>query len=509
MKFKLHGNYCGPGWSGGKYRKDGSYDVPSVDSWDESCRRHDSLIGQGKLLEADIDFLKSTATVGNPMGPFPILYHGLTRQHGTKRKPKFDDFDFAKKRKINEMAGTNRKYSGKRKRSIYSNGKQIKKIKKNNAKTKSKTGSGSNRKSSSVRSTKSNVSRRLVRPRKKSGIVYEFENGSAVAEAQTTGNNVSQTLFVGHSTANMQKQMLVFWTVAVKMLLQKAGYDVTELNSSYQDIRIHLVYDFSGNAVQATYDTVTVNRTVKSFATELRDTFDTATTDIFHFKQMALRQDSTDATDLATISMDRLIINYEVLSTLKVQNTTPSATGLDSTDNNGTNPLHAVKYSVNQGFLSLSSVASNQSDPFANSFAAGFADGNGFIDFYQQQLPSSGSIRQDFGNLPSKKAFTHCKSSTKTTLSPGAIIMDKAMYKKSMYFNTLFVQTEGGAVDSLANVSKYGKCSIIGLSKVIDNRTEKQAPETSVELTQRFMGSGFLRPLKYTAPDRNVVLPVY
>jgi hypothetical protein len=51
MSFAFHGNYCGPGWTAGKYMnaEDATwedFDVPAVDPLDAVCKYHDYMIWQ-------------------------------------------------------------------------------------------------------------------------------------------------------------------------------------------------------------------------------------------------------------------------------------------------------------------------------------------------------------------------------------------------------------------------------------------------------------------------------
>ena len=54
---KYHGNYCGPNWSAGKHQGSVVSDVPAVDEFDETCKRHDAAYAtNADLLSADINF---------------------------------------------------------------------------------------------------------------------------------------------------------------------------------------------------------------------------------------------------------------------------------------------------------------------------------------------------------------------------------------------------------------------------------------------------------------------
>jgi len=61
MSFKYHGNYCGPGWSGGKWQGSIPYGEgpDAIDEFDETCRIHDDAYATGKdLRNADFKFAR-------------------------------------------------------------------------------------------------------------------------------------------------------------------------------------------------------------------------------------------------------------------------------------------------------------------------------------------------------------------------------------------------------------------------------------------------------------------
>lgn len=66
--FKFHGNWCGPGWSNGKWQEsvlDG--DAPAIDALDQVCKTHDIAYAKARSQKnrvhleyhADMEFLKS------------------------------------------------------------------------------------------------------------------------------------------------------------------------------------------------------------------------------------------------------------------------------------------------------------------------------------------------------------------------------------------------------------------------------------------------------------------
>lgn len=57
MAYAYHGNYCGPGWSAGKYQPSVVSDVAAVDEFDLSCKNHDAAYAVGAdRTSADLDF---------------------------------------------------------------------------------------------------------------------------------------------------------------------------------------------------------------------------------------------------------------------------------------------------------------------------------------------------------------------------------------------------------------------------------------------------------------------
>jgi len=48
MSFRAHGNWCGPGWSAGKYQKSSLEDYPAEDGVDECCKHHDQDIARNR-----------------------------------------------------------------------------------------------------------------------------------------------------------------------------------------------------------------------------------------------------------------------------------------------------------------------------------------------------------------------------------------------------------------------------------------------------------------------------
>jgi len=524
MRFRVYGRYCGPGWSGGKYRKDDSYKVNPIDAWDAACARHDALIGGGNsLYEADKEFLKDSLSVMNPMGPFPFVYHGLSGAYkhgvgGGDRTP-----SPKKKGKLPEtpvsMSKTDRKGKGKktvkRKRSSTSAAGTSSKKRKMSVKKQSTAQRRSHYSAGTIRSSKKMTSRRVKYVRKPvSHVNYEYENGKQLVETRTSGNNVSQTLFVGHSTANFQKQQQVFWATAVKLLLVKAGYDVPSFDTSIKDVFVHVVYQLGSSATQSTYDTTTTTRTLDGFTLDLYNQFQVATTTVLTFKYITLRT-TINATgeashELASLNMERLLVKYQVRSILKMQNTTRSGSENTSTTQVSINPVKLKKYQLSEAHFNVSGPGSNSDNALLTSNGLGYAAGTGLIDFFCEASALAGTATQEYlRSAPDPKLVVGCKRTSTSYLQPGAMIKDYVTYTKIMYFNTIFKQLDVSTAGSQGNVVQYGRSNVFCWDKIIDNRAEKEAPEAFVEIVQHFSASCYMKAPTMTASKKAITIPTY
>jgi hypothetical protein len=80
---RIHGNWCGPGWSGGKWQDSVSDDTPAIDDFDLSCKRHDSRYASGgNLKSADFDFFKENIGKGplRTLAAVSVGFQGLFRE---------------------------------------------------------------------------------------------------------------------------------------------------------------------------------------------------------------------------------------------------------------------------------------------------------------------------------------------------------------------------------------------------------------------------------------------
>ena len=80
---RVHGNYVGPGWSGGKYQKSVESDVPAIDEFDQTAKEHDEAYALGQnLKEADYKFAKANIGKGikRSMAGISVGIQGMLRR---------------------------------------------------------------------------------------------------------------------------------------------------------------------------------------------------------------------------------------------------------------------------------------------------------------------------------------------------------------------------------------------------------------------------------------------
>jgi hypothetical protein len=81
---RVHGNYCGPNWSAGRTQPSVVSDVPAIDEFDETCKKHDAHYANGDdLYEADTEFARANIGSGRPLrvaAGFAVGLQGIGRR---------------------------------------------------------------------------------------------------------------------------------------------------------------------------------------------------------------------------------------------------------------------------------------------------------------------------------------------------------------------------------------------------------------------------------------------
>jgi len=110
MTFAYHGNYCGPGWTAGKFEDAESSDFGAqpIDSFDRACYNHDKAYANGDYLVGDKDFLdEPSSSFKHYLAKTAIRGQYLLRKYGVMSKK-------GSTRKSNRKTMSNGAKSGKR-----------------------------------------------------------------------------------------------------------------------------------------------------------------------------------------------------------------------------------------------------------------------------------------------------------------------------------------------------------------------------------------------------------
>lgn len=79
MRFRYHGQFCGPGWSDGQYKADAAgYSTP-ISYFDACCKDHDRELDEGTKTryQADVNFAKCALSAGRIDEAVAVYYYGL------------------------------------------------------------------------------------------------------------------------------------------------------------------------------------------------------------------------------------------------------------------------------------------------------------------------------------------------------------------------------------------------------------------------------------------------
>lgn len=79
MKFKYHGQFCGPGWSDGQYKADAAGFSTPISYFDACCKDHDRELAESPetRYQADVNFAKCALSAGRIDEAIAVYYYGL------------------------------------------------------------------------------------------------------------------------------------------------------------------------------------------------------------------------------------------------------------------------------------------------------------------------------------------------------------------------------------------------------------------------------------------------
>lgn len=461
-KFRFEGSdWCGPGWSDGKWQSNRPGYATARSRFDQACKDHDIDIANGVPLEiADRRFFNS---VDNPfVGAGPYISHYVTGQH--KRKAD-SQLSYSTKKQIMEDVYVKTPRAGYLGRRAPRGPKRYHQPSYGGASTITKVGNGSK-----VRNFGS---------RKNVSFMYEY--GGAEAEPAVAGETVSQILYAGVSTLNREKEALAIWCCIVKKLLEKGGTDIPNLDGPINFLtsppnqlfmRIY-VQEENGSGILI-YTTPELN-SVLAFAQNIVNYYETLNAQTLIFKEIKMLWGPVLDVPHATLNLERLVIHMHNNVHFVVQNNTPSADGLTTTDAIGTNPLKYSKYYIKQANLEIMGQPL-EPDALVGVLNGGKADQTTqYFSFYSEDGNLTAITNRFLSDIPDARNVKNCKTVERGVIQPGAIVHSNVHFAPNFYLSTFYGRRKPDT--QTAATGEYGRCIMFAFDKFIDSREENVAPK--------------------------------
>lgn len=328
LSVRYHGNYCGPGWSNGKWQKSVCGSLPGIDNFDNSCKRHDCASIKGRNRAADIAFYEENIGKGFKRSAAALAVYSTMPALG-KRVRKVARF-VRKRRKLNPSQIDSRagRFGGvvsEDEQNLYND---VVPEKNSNSGQMRGAGGYTGGRVKLHRSKKDPYASHLKYTQEFQGTVTDYNCG-----------------YIGHSTLVQKRMLTAMVESLLRAILAKHGCEIYDLDlniaSSFKLTwygRISPVAPIS-SAFTTTYVFATP-KTLAVVATEAEAQFAT----YFQTNPSAIMDyveylPSTDSALNITSLNGRYVFNtstfdYDVISTLKVQNRTTHVSSVDGETTN-------------------------------------------------------------------------------------------------------------------------------------------------------------------------------
>jgi len=484
-----HGNYCGPGWSAGKYQNSVCSTVPALDEFDMTCKEHDCAYATpgADLKAADEKFYSQNRGKGfkRHMAAIAVGTQGFFRDPADpstehipyvepKRAPNSDSTPFstnmatvARKGKLSKGS---RRTGGTRSRT-----KKVarRRVKRKNVKKSKKVGRKSRKKNS--RKSGKGV------PNIASGLQFTRETGGVAATIQPA-------MYLGHATFPLYTAREYFWGAVIKALCLKIGMVVPAIDDiifENGNDKLFLSYILvpTANTVEDTILIGTTGFTLKSmmewFANPARPWNDTAIASQVQFNMIKYVPflDVSDGpgtglypkTAPQWMSFNGAKMHWYCRSEFKMQNRSVAASADDYVTNIDNVPLYANIY---QG--KGNGVTHQIKSPAGASNLSFVGDTRDAIigRVYSSTNDAQGVPSDTMSAEPPAGVEFGCKKTGRVIAQPGKIDTSVLTDRWSVSFNKLYQKISFGAgtVSDGGEQWKvpYGKFRMFGFDKMIE-----------------------------------------
>lgn len=498
-----HGNYCGAGWSGGKYQtsvkgKKGT----AVDEYDETCRVHDSVYhdyygrNNNKLNDADYAFYRANIGRGleRSTAALAVGLQGKVRSTFFPQKDSLNS-DMSRKRSLfpDSPRGTPRS-SNKRLRTalaVEAGMAAAKAVARGTQTSKAKTTSMGTQTARGGRkgyvAGKVGHLRKFKTPKRgvaKKSVTKMFqkcarEGHYAVHEIGVSVDPTTQITnagYIGHSTYANTWYVQSFARALVKWLARQLKVrivnwsDFSEFSPSGSGSQIYIRYrvqdDDSPQTLQVDADGITYDAIALALSTAFQQIYSGAPYDNpdemqdVYFVDLSFKSDAysvpTQRWDLS-----KMTCKFVVESVLKIQNTTPAYSATEQPDDDDAENIDAVPLQVYQFFGNGNFPRGAAS---SNTMPTDVYTGTGLIRF-------NGTNASKTLVAPLKIQFANVTSRKKSSFVPGEIRISKLSHIHGGKVNLNIRNWCIG--DTLNNIpTRQGKFCMYSLEHVIKPTAE-------------------------------------
>jgi len=371
MSFRYHGNYCGPGWSGGKYQNSISLaeGPPAVDDFDQSCRIHDDAYATNKNLKsADYRFFRSNIGRGTKRS-LAALGVGAQGWLRSKKKNNMAAIRYSKRLKHSKgysSTGYPSPARSSKRKKASTTGKKVS----IGTQTAFGVAAGAVYKGSSGKHRYTKKKRRYRRKKRRGKHVNYRRDGSTLFQENGGLISDAQCVYVGCGTAT-RRLFESFFRAVYTLLLRKAGREI----GSWEDNLIAQngnLFGFTftyyqpsvGSAAQQinyimTTTAIPHKTMVSNIADEVQSVLGAGVRDL-EFVSLSM----ASASDIvAIIRLDQLKLKFKTDVKLTVQNRTRGTGDNQFTDTVGANPIDGRVYKINSNRFSHKGKVVNKDSP--------------------------------------------------------------------------------------------------------------------------------------------------
>jgi hypothetical protein len=324
-----------------------------------------------------------------------------------------------------------------------------------------------------------------------------------------------QALYVGATTHPVNTFMLATAACILKELLRQAGSGIQDWTQPcWKDAGLEktyrIQYQLYTNATTAvltdgTFIDFTSLSTALDVAQQIATAFQTTfgSNKEYYLDNVLLRQRGSagSATSfpeiIGTINANQFFVKLDGDVNMCIQNNTLAASGEDDDNRNNVtnNPIYGKVYEVPAtGFMRRVRVA----NPLTNTGNLLSDPTTGHIE-----ARSSNMDRSNFVKPPPHWFFTGCKKSARIDLQPGQIKRYKFSAGKSYNLQKMLHKLHD-EIDDERQLNWFGKSVLLGLEKLVDNRTEINPVSISWETNLVFTSSYKYFKKNITVPYNNV-----